>query len=107
MSSMKAFFAAGIIVEEAKEACDRARAALREVAAVKCPDELAVLEAASQALETAEKLMSEVGTAIASGKSIEGMDETLAEHARTCREENCEIRKRYGRSAGGASNKAN
>ena len=103
MSGVKDFFMAGIMVEEAREARDAARERLREVAAVKCPDELRQLDATSEALETAERRMAEVYAAMQQGKVVEGMQRALAEHARTCDIPDCFLKTRGGGGDGGAN----
>lgn len=104
---MKDFYFAGLMVEEAREKRDAARASLREVAAVKCPDELAALEAASAALETAEKQAGAVVAALLSGKTANEaeMKSIMDAHVRTCDNPDCAIKHAYNR--GGSDRKAN
>lgn len=103
MSQMKDFYMAGLLVEEAREKRDAARTALREVAAVKCPDELAALETASAALEETEKQMSAVFTAMVTGKTLNETDmkNAMDAHIRNCDNPNCTVKHARNRSNGG------
>ena len=106
MSQMKDFYLAGLLVEEAREKRDAARASLREVAAVKCPEELAALESASAALEEAEKQASMVFTAMVTGKTMNETDmkNAMDAHIRNCDNPNCTIKHARNRANGNGGN---
>jgi hypothetical protein len=93
MSGIKDFFVAGIMVEEAKEKRDAARTQLREAAAQHCPQELSALDAASAALEAAEKRAGEVFAALVRGTGDDTqIRRALEEHLKTCDNPSCPLR---------------
>lgn len=103
MTGMKTFFLAGLAVEEARERRDRARDSLREVALVKCPDEVAQLDSASDRLKEAEKTYAETVKGIIEGKAAELADQFMRDHAQWCHDPECAIRKALETRSGGAN----
>lgn len=65
MPGLKDFFAAGLAMEAAREAREVARNRLRDAAAVHCPEELAALNRASDAVRAAEQSFAQAMESVA------------------------------------------
>jgi hypothetical protein len=109
--SMRDYFLAGLALEEASEKRDRARAALREAAKVYCLNELNALDAASDAVMKAEARLVDVMQAAMKGQAgqmAEASRQWAEQHAATCDNPDCEIKKSVQRAgSGGLSGKLN
>lgn len=99
--SMKAYFLAGLAVEEAIERRERARANLRTAAEKVCPDEIRALDAASEALKQAETNLAHVMQNMIKGQAGEAraaVQKWAEDHAATCDNPACEIKQAVERS---------
>lgn len=99
---MKTFYTAGLLVEDARERRDEARARLREAALVHCPEELAALDRASEAVEAAEKNAAEVITALLQGKTYDKatVQDAAKAHRKSCNSPSCETCKALAQATG-------
>lgn len=101
MATMKDYFLAGLAVEEAIEKRDRARGDMRVAAKKACPNELRALDAATDALKVAEARLVDVMQDVAKGQAGQAagaMREWAVEHAKTCDNPECEIKKSVQRA---------
>ncbi len=91
---IKDYFAAGLMVEEAREKREQARTDLRDAAAVKCPEELRRLDAASDELHGAEEHFGKIMMAIMTGRGANaaGARQFAIDHAASCDMPNCPVK---------------
>jgi hypothetical protein len=108
---MKAYFLAGIALEEANDKRDRARARLREEALKHCPEAVTALDVASDGVKAAEAHLAHVLMAIMKGEGANmaaKAKEWAESHAQNCDDPNCEIkravRESHGAPSGGVAN---
>lgn len=88
---IKDYFTAGLAVEEALDRREKARADLRAAAEIRCPEELARLDAASDALKNTEQHFAAVVMAImgGGGATAASTRQFAIDHAASCDMESC------------------
>lgn len=91
---VKDYFTAGLAVEEARERREKARADLRAAAEIRCPEELARLDAASDMLKNAEQHFAAVVMAImgGGGATAASTRQFAIDHAASCDVVGCPIK---------------
>ncbi len=110
MASMRDYFLAGLALEEANEKRDRARAELREACKRACPDELAKLDVASDGVAKAEARLAHTMQALVKGQANEvraEMNQWAQQHAVTCDNPECEIKRAVQGMMASTGGKAN